>query len=237
MLNSLWPPHYKIRRSKRAKNMSLRIYSGSGLEVVIPDRKRSFDVMAFLNENREWVEKQAAKFQIDLREDNKQCLPSTLELRAINKAIDIIYRPIESSVCVSSKCTKDKIIFYGAITDFSVCVPTITKWLKKQAKIILGNSLNELSTQYHLPFRKLSIRAQKTVWGSCTAKKDIQLNYKILFLPENLARYILIHELCHTVHLNHSISFWKMVACVIPDYRAQVKSLKTADQFIPRWLS
>lgn len=74
------------------------------------------------------------------------------------------------------------------------------------------------------------------MWGSCTVKKDIQLNYKILFLPESLARYILIHELCHTIHLNHSMSFWKMVARYVPDYRAQIKALREADQFLPRWL-
>jgi predicted metal-dependent hydrolase len=116
-------------------------------------------------------------------------------------------------------------------------MPHVIIWLKKQAKVILGNWLRDLSVQYHLPFQKLSIRAQKTVWGSCTACKNIQLNYKILFLPAQLARYILIHELCHTVHMNHSRAFWALVACYVPQYRECIKQLKQADHHMPRWIS
>ena len=231
-----WPPQYKIRHSKRAKHISLRIYSGSGLEIVVPDRKRKFDVITFLNSHRAWVEKHAARFKMVLQADDNQSLPEKIELRAMNQSADIIYRPIEATQCVSHCIEKNKIIFYGAITDFSICIPVVMKWLKKQAKNHLENCIRELSVQHDLPFRKLSIRGQKTVWGSCTAKKDIQLNYKILFLPDYLARYILIHELCHTIHLNHSASFWKMVAKLVPDFRAQVKALREADQYMPSWI-
>lgn len=71
--------------------------------------------------------------------------------------------------------TKTKIIFYGAITDFSACVPAVVQYLKKQAKKYLGDLLNQLSIECNLPYQKLSIRGQKTVWGSCTAQKNIQL--------------------------------------------------------------
>lgn len=162
--------------------------------------------------------------------------PNKIELLAILQSIDIIYRPIESTQSISHRIEKDKIIFYGAITDFSACVPIVMKWLKKQAKVHLKKRLDELSAECELPYQQLSVRAQKTVWGSCTSRKKIQLNYKILFLPEDTARYILIHELCHTKHLNHSASFWRMVASFVPDFREHIKWLKTADQWMPRWL-
>jgi len=233
-----WPPHYKIRRSKRAKNVSLRIYSGHGLEVIIPERKRHFDVLAFLNSHREWIEKHASRFTFLLPSENSEQdkFPTAIDLQCIKQTLEIIYRPIDSAQSISHCVEKNKIIFYGAVSDFSVCAPLVVKWLKKRARVHLGNLIRDISVRYDLPFRKLSIRGQKTVWGSCTAKKDIQLNYKILFLPESLAHYVLIHELCHTVHLNHSLSFWKMVGKYIPDYRTQIKALREADQFLPRWL-
>lgn len=163
-------------------------------------------------------------------------LPNKIELHAILQSIDIIYRPIESAQSISHRIENNKIIFYGAITDFSACAPIVIKWLKKLAKVHLKERLDELSAECQLPYQQLSVRAQKTVWGSCTSRKKIQLNYKILFLPEDTARYILIHELCHTKHLNHSASFWKMVASLQPDFRAHIKWLKTADQTLPRWL-
>ena len=231
-----WPPHYKVRHSKRVKSVSLRLYSGHGLEIVVPDGKRKFDALAFLNTHRDWVEKHAAKFKIKLHDDDQNIFPDKIELRALNSLAEIIYRPIAAADNMSFQCEKNKIIFYGAIHDFSACLPFITQWLKKQAKIHLKKMIDALSVSCQLPYRKLSIRAQKTVWGSCTANADIQLNYKILFLPESLARYTLIHELCHTIHMNHSVSFWKKVASYVPDFRIHVSLLKEADQFIPRWL-
>lgn len=237
MTESLWPPQYKIRKSKRAKSMSLRVYAGHILEVVVPEKKRHYDTLAFINEHREWIEKQATRFTFLLPEKTDQkALLEKIELTAVNQAVEIIYRPINATTCVSHRVDKNKIIFFGAIDDFSVCVPIIMKYLKKEAKKYLGDLLNQLSIECDLPYKNLSIRAQKTVWGSCTSQKNIQLNYKILFLSPQLARYILIHELCHTVHLNHSFAFWKLVGRFVPDFRLQVKTLREADRFLPRWL-
>ncbi|OGT41518.1 MAG: hypothetical protein A3F13_03710 [Gammaproteobacteria bacterium RIFCSPHIGHO2_12_FULL_40_19] len=232
-----WPPHYKVRHSKRVKNVSLRLYSGHGLEIVVPERKRKFDALAFLNTHREWVEKHAARLKIELSSvPDQQTMPATIALRAINCVTEIIYRPIAVTDKISFHAAENKLIFYGAIPDVSTIAPFVTQWLKNQAKIYLKKMIDVLSVECGLPYRKLSIRGQKTVWGSCTGNSDIQLNYKILFLPEALARYILIHELCHTIYLNHSAAFWKIVASYVSDFQVQVALLKEADQFIPRWL-
>ena len=230
-------PPYTIRLSKRAKHISLRIYSGSVLEVIIPERRKQVDIDAFLNKNRDWIDKQAQRFTFLLPEvADKTALIEKIALPAVNQVIEIAYRPIDSAISISHKIEKNKIIFYGAITDFSVCVPVILSYIKKQAKRYLADFLDELTRTTGLSYQKLSIRSQKTVWGSCTAQKNIQLNYKILFLPTSLARYILIHELCHTVHLNHSRAFWKLVSMHVSDYREQVRALREADCFLPKWL-
>ncbi|MCX7125458.1 MAG: DUF45 domain-containing protein [Gammaproteobacteria bacterium] len=181
--------------------------------VVVPEKKRHYDTLAFINEHREWIEKQATRFTFLLPEKTDQkALLEKIELTAVNQAVEIIYRPINATTCVSHRVDKNKIIFFGAIDDFSVCVPIIMKYLKKEAKKYLGDLLNQLSIECDLPYKNLSIRAQKTVWGS------------------------LIHELCHTVHLNHSFAFWKLVGRFVPDFRLQVKTLREADRFLPRWL-
>lgn len=166
----IWPPQYKIRHSKRARNVSLRVYSGHGLEVVIPEKKRHFDVLAFLNTHREWVEKHAARFTFLRPQENTE-LPTSIDLTCVNQTADIIYRPIDAIQSVSHRIEKNKIIFYGAVSDFSVCAPIVIKWLKKQAKIHLGNLIRDISTRYDLPFSKLSIRGQKNGVGQLHGKK------------------------------------------------------------------
>lgn len=236
--NWQWPPPYTIRHSKRAKRISLSIRATHGLEVVLPEKKHPREAIAFLNHHREWVEKQALRlgsFVFDNRHI-KPTFPEKIELRAISKTYSIVYRPIQSAHGITHQFENERLIFFGAMDDFSRCAPLLVKWLKLQARNALGRLLDQLSLKYQLPYRKLSIRGQKTVWGSCSANKNIQLNYKILFLPESLAHYILVHELCHTIHLNHSANFWKLVAHYIPDFHEQVKCLEKADQWMPGWL-
>jgi len=75
---------------------------------------------------------------------------------------------------------------------------------------------NELF-QYRLG--RVSIRNQRTRWGSCSKRGNLNFNYKILFLEESFADYIVVHELCHLQELNHSKRFWSLVAQVFPNYR------------------
>lgn len=233
-----WPPPHKIRHSKRAKRISLRITATQGLEVIVPIRKKIEMGLQFLNQHRDWVLHQIKKMEWLFHPNNhdEKSLPDKIELKAIDKTVDIIYRPIQSTDCLSCRVESERIIFYGAINDFSTCVPFVIDWSKKQAKIHLKTLLDDCALRYDFSFRKFSVRAQKTRWGSCNSNGDIQLNYKLLFLPAKLVHYILIHELCHTKHLNHSKRFWTMVERFVPHYRDCVRELRDADQWIPRWL-
>lgn len=157
-------------------------------------------------------------------------------MRCVHKTYNIFYRQIESARHVTFQQDRDRLLFYGATHDFSLCTPFLIRFLKMQAKIQLGHLLNQLSTAYEMPYQQLSIRSQKTLWGSCSSDANIQLNYKILFLPESVAHYILVHELCHTIHLNHSKKFWQNVARFVPDFAAQRAALHDADQWVPKWI-
>ena len=79
---------------------------------------------------------------------------------------------------------------------------------------------------YNFSFNKISIKNQKTRWGSCSSKGNLNFNYKILFLSEELRDYIIVHELCHLAEMNHSKSFWSLVAKVCPDYLELRKRLR-----------
>lgn len=80
---------------------------------------------------------------------------------------------------------------------------------------------------YKLTYKNISIKNTKTRWGSCSRRGNINLNYKIALIPEHLADYIIVHELCHLGQFNHSEKFWNLVGETIPDYRDRVRELKT----------
>ena len=82
----------------------------------------------------------------------------------------------------------------------------------------------------------MSIRGQRSRWGSCSATGDISLNYQLLFLPPHLLRHVLVHELCHTVELNHSPRFWRTVARFEPDLAALREEMRRSWSHVPGWL-
>lgn len=98
--------------------------------------------------------------------------------------------------------------------------------LKYEALKMAENKVVEFNKFYNFQYNKISIRNQKTRWGSCSEKGNLNYNYKIILLPEKYADYIIVHELCHLKELNHSRKFWDLVEKTIPDYRERVKELK-----------
>ncbi len=80
--------------------------------------------------------------------------------------------------------------------------------------------------RYHFFYNAITVRNQRTRWGSCSRKKNLNFNYKIALLPERFVDYIIVHELCHLQELNHSREFWQLVEHAIPDYRIRLAELK-----------
>jgi predicted metal-dependent hydrolase len=111
----------------------------------------------------------------------------------------------------------------------------LRQWLGLRAKSSLQPWLKKVSTETGLVYHKVSVRAQKTRWGSCSNKKHINLNRALMFLPSELVRYLMIHELSHTVHLNHSRAFWTLVARWAPQYKHYETQLNQYSAQIPLW--
>lgn len=98
---------------------------------------------------------------------------------------------------------------------------------KDKSLELAKKKVEEFNSVYRFQFNKINIKNQKTKWGSCSSKKNLNFNYKIIHLPENILNYIIVHELCHLGEFNHSQKFWKLVAKAIPDYLDIKKELKT----------
>jgi predicted metal-dependent hydrolase len=99
--------------------------------------------------------------------------------------------------------------------------------LKDGALKIAEQKVEEFNKIYKFSYNKISIRNQKTRWGSCSKKGNLNYNYKIALLPEKHADYIIVHELCHLGEFNHSRKFWNLVEWVIPDYRERIREIKS----------
>jgi len=97
---------------------------------------------------------------------------------------------------------------------------------KEQARKLAIQKIEEHNTIYNLRFRRVSIRNQKTRWGSCSREGNLNFNYRIVHLPEKYLDYIIVHEMCHLKEFNHSRNFWKLVSVAVPDYKKIRKEIR-----------
>lgn len=112
----------------------------------------------------------------------------------------------------------------------------LREWVREEAREYLGDMLAGLAAAHGFSYSRLSVRFQKTRWGSCSAKGTINLNGCLLFLPEAQTRYILLHELCHTRQLNHSERFWKILFSCEPEALALDKAMRRIWRYVPQWV-
>lgn len=97
---------------------------------------------------------------------------------------------------------------------------------KEQARALAHARLGHFAPRYAALYGKVAIRDQKSRWGSCSKKGNLNFNYRIVFLPRHLVDYIIVHELCHLLEFNHSDRFWQLVAKTIPDHVERRKELR-----------
>jgi predicted metal-dependent hydrolase len=98
---------------------------------------------------------------------------------------------------------------------------------KDAAKKLVKEKIDFLNSYYGFEYNKVCVKKTRSCWGSCSSKRNLNFNYKILFLSERLQDYIIIHELCHLQEMNHSKNFWSLVAKAAPDYRLCISELRS----------
>ena len=101
---------------------------------------------------------------------------------------------------------------------------------KETARELALARLHHFNQHYNHEWKRVTIRNQRRCWGSCSSLKNLNFNYKIAFLPPHLADYIIVHELCHLMEMNHGPKFWELVAQQIPDYQAHIIELRIIER-------
>lgn len=137
-------------------------------------------------------------------------------------------KAIEKFIKEKFNWIKEKIEYFNKLNGRNNYRSSNNEYLsyKKAAERLVIRKITELNSFYQFRFSKISIRNQRTRWGSCSSRGNLNFNYKIIFLPEKMIDYIIIHELCHLKELNHSPKFWRLVAQKIPNHREIRKDLQ-----------
>lgn len=225
-----WQQALKLRRNRRSKYVRLKIHPPGQVEVVVPHDFDERQLPEILKQHTSWVEERLQ--HLGGEKLKPLTPPDLLKLQALEEEWRVEYL---NSAPGSCRERPGKRLLITA-TSSEQRRELLKRWLARRAKQQLIPWLEQTSEELGLNYGGVSIRCQRTRWGSCSAKGRLNLNYALLFLPPDLVRYLFVHELCHTVHLNHSRHYWELVQSKEPHYRIYEKALRQASSLVPAWL-
>jgi predicted metal-dependent hydrolase len=231
---------YILRISEKARHVRFQVSVEKGLEVVVPKRFSVARVPSLVEKNRQWIERAFQKtkaFQGLVGPIREWRVPEEITFRALALTWEVVSCHDEMKSVVVQETSRTVLLLRGGTEDAATCQTVLKRWLTGKAKEHLIPWLNRVSNETKLGYSSVAIRQQKTRWGSCSSRRLISLNARLLFLPPDLVTYVLVHELCHTKHLNHSLRFWRLVESYIPDYRQLDRRLRDGGRFVPEWLT
>jgi predicted metal-dependent hydrolase len=226
---------FSVRESSRAKRLSIKVYPRGRVEVVVPKRTRPKDVREFVELHRDWIKNVRDSFAAD-HPPEPFALPQVVKLPGIQRQFTVVYEPERGARTVRFRRSGDRLVLSGLTSDEKLCVAALKRWLISLAKSEYLPVMRTLSAVTGMPFKKMHVRGQRTCWGSHSSTGTVSLNYCLMFLEPAHLRYVMIHELCHARHMNHSRRFWRVVADFEPDYKRLDEDLNSSWKKIPSWV-
>jgi hypothetical protein len=229
-------PHFRI--SPRARRISIRVYPDARVEVVVPSRARPREIEYFVAAQREWIDAKRAQ-ALRNRPAPEPFPPALVEFRCIGERWRLHLAGGTGRVRILERgAAADPVRVLeirGAVTDRGLR-GALRTWLKRAAGERLAPRVEALATACGVRFSKVEIRRQRSRWGSCSVRGTISLNLCLLFQRPEVVDYLIIHELMHVKHMNHSQRFWAAVEKHCADWRALDRELLDGWRTVPRWV-
>jgi predicted metal-dependent hydrolase len=221
------PVPYQLRRSTRARRLRLSIRP-DGVEVVAPLRARASDIAAFIDQHRAWIDAKLETLQ-------RALAAHPASARLVDGGA-ILYRgqPVALRVRAGARpqvleTSGIEVIVRSAVADAdreAAVERVLTRWLRWSAQNDALEYVERHAGPNDLLPAAVRVKEQKRLWGSCSAKGRVNLNWRLIFAPPAVFEYVVVHELCHLREAHHQAPFWRLVGQILPEFEAQRRWLR-----------
>lgn len=221
---------YTLTKSKR-KTIGIRIDNNGEVNVSAPLRLSKKQIEEAVRGKVDWIFNKVNKVKAMSLDVVPREFVNGEKLLCLGKeyTLKVVYRDLtRPEVCMQD----DTISVYisARITEESrkqTVKETLIKWYRKYFSSIVNDRIEKYSLMLNATPCKVVIKDQKTRWGSCSVKGNVNLNWRLVMAPVDIIDYVVVHELCHLKIMNHSKDFWLLVESVLPCYKEKRKWLKT----------
>jgi predicted metal-dependent hydrolase len=225
-----------VRVSARARRLSLRVYPDARVEVVVPPRARPRDIESFVAAHRRWIDEKRS-LVLRNRPAPQPFPPSTIELRATQEHFELELAGGSGRARLLEHDEGGKRLLRITGADAAPGLHrALRSWLMTAARQRLEPRVKALAASTGVGYGRVSIRRQRSRWGSCSVRGTISLNCCLLFQRPEVVDYLIVHELMHVKHMNHSARFWQTVERHCAEWRALDRELVQGWRHVPRWV-
>jgi predicted metal-dependent hydrolase len=220
---------FAVRVSPRARRLTARVHVGGRVEIVVPVGVNAHAVRDFVQRFTPWIDRKVAAMR-------SAAFPAEAVPRSICFALTGEEFQVEWRRGAPSALEQHVGRLTVTALDESGARSLLQAWLKAAARERLAPRLLQLADDLRYAVARVAIRCQRTRWGSCSTRGTVSLNCSLVFLRPEVVHYLFVHELAHTKHMNHSSSFWNLVAKLEPDYRSLDRELLAGWRTVPSWI-
>ncbi len=225
------PAPFTVKVNGRARRLTVRVYPGGRVVVTVPRGTAPLTVERFVSRHRAWID---AKVDAARLGAGPVLPPAVIRLGCFDEDWQVHYDPVARPGFRVRY--PGRIEIGGPPDDEAGRLVALRRWLVDEGERRLGPWLRRVADERGFDFRRTQIRRQRTRWGSCSRSGTISLNACLLFQAPDVVRYLFLHELCHTRHMNHSPRFWALVAAHEPRWRELDRALTRGWQHVPGWV-
>jgi predicted metal-dependent hydrolase len=220
---------FAVRVSPRARRLTARVHVGGRVEIVVPVGVNAHAVRDFVQRFTPWIDRKVAVMRGSAA--FTESVPRQISFTLTGEAFNVEW---QRSAARGLEQHADRLTVHAA--DEYQARNQLQTWLKLAARERLAPRLLQLAEELKYAVARVAIRCQRTRWGSCSTRGTVSLNCSLVFLRPEVVRYLFVHELAHTKHMNHSPSFWHLVAKLEPDYRSLDRELLAGWRTVPSWI-
>jgi len=227
-----------FRVSPRARRLSIRVFPDARVEVVVPARARPRDVEQFVAAHREWIETRRT-IALRNRPAPEAFPPEVIEFAATAQRWRLHRAGGAGRIRIREQGAAGDTARVLAVTGDGAertLRAALRAWLLRAARQNLESRVAALAAATGVRYARVAIRRQRSRWGSCSVRGTISLNACLLFQRPAVVDYLIVHELMHVKHMNHSARFWQAVESHCAGWRALDRELVLGFRHVPRWV-
>lgn len=228
-------PAWSVRRSARARRLSARVFHSGRVEIVVPVRASDRRIAEFVARHRQWIDRKSLEGRRRADSGAAAFPPAALHLAAFGEQWRLHFAGGEGLPQVTAGVA-GLLVIGGDAADRVRLRRALLGWLTEHARGHLEARLATAAGNGGFEYARLQMRLQRTRWGSCSARGTISLNVCLAFQRPEVVDYLLVHELAHTRHMNHSARFWDCVAQHCPPWRSLDRELLDGWRRVPPWV-